>query len=133
MVVWPLSGLLAHCQDCGAASMGSGVLAGVDPQGAQGREEQAQLALPLVVCFGRGPVAPGGRQTRRVDGSTEAQHWVFARCKQVRDGNWFPLGFWLGAWAKEMALVSTFVLHQAELSSGAQQLSLPLSFSPPTL
>ena len=42
--------------------MGSGVLAGVDWQGAQGREEQTQLALPLVVCFGRGPVAPGGRQ-----------------------------------------------------------------------
>ena len=35
-VVWPLSGLLAHCQPCGAASMGSGILAGVDPQGAQG-------------------------------------------------------------------------------------------------
>ena len=27
-MVWPLSGLLAHCQACGAASMGSGVLAG---------------------------------------------------------------------------------------------------------
>ena len=26
-VVWPLSGLLAHCQACGAASMGSGISA----------------------------------------------------------------------------------------------------------
>ena len=27
-VVWPLSGLLSYCQTCGAASMGSGILAG---------------------------------------------------------------------------------------------------------
>ena len=40
-VVWPLSGLLAHCQDCGTALMGFGLLAGVDPQGAQGWEGQA--------------------------------------------------------------------------------------------
>ena len=32
---------LAHCQACGAASMGSGILARVDPQGAQGQEGQA--------------------------------------------------------------------------------------------
>ena len=51
-MVWPLSGLLAHCQACDAASMGSGVLAGVGLQGAQGREVQAQLALPSVVRFG---------------------------------------------------------------------------------
>ena len=84
-MVWPLSGLLEHFQACGAASMGSGVLAGVDLQGAQGREGQTQFALPLVVCFGWGPaaLAPGGRQTRRKDGSTEAQHWVFAGCQQV--------------------------------------------------
>ena len=58
-VVWPLSGLLAHCQACGAASMGSGVLAGVDLQGAQGREGQTQLTLPLVVCFRTGPSSVG--------------------------------------------------------------------------
>ena len=81
-MVWPLSGLLAHCQACGAASMGSGILAGVDLQVAQGQEEQAQLALPSVGQFGRGPVAPGGKQTCWSDGSTEAQHWVFAQCKQ---------------------------------------------------
>ena len=83
-VVWPLSGLLAHCQACGAALMGSGVLAGVDLQGAQGQEGQTQLTLPLVVCFGRGPVAPGGRQTSQRDGSAEAQCWVFVWCKQVQ-------------------------------------------------
>ena len=76
--------------------MGSGVLAGVNPQGTQGREGQGQLTLPLVVHFRRGPAAPQGRQTRQRDGSTEAQHWVFALCKQVREGNLFPLGFWLG-------------------------------------
>ena len=36
-----LSGLLAHCQACGTALMGSGVLAGVDLQCAQRREGQA--------------------------------------------------------------------------------------------
>ena len=76
--------------------MGYGLLAEVGPQGAQGREGQAQLTLPLVVRFRRGPAAPEGTQTRRRDGSTEAQHWVFVQCKQVCDGNWFPLGFWLG-------------------------------------
>ena len=46
------SGLLAQCQACGAASVGSGILARVDPQGAQGREGQAQLALLSVVPAG---------------------------------------------------------------------------------
>ena len=78
-VVWPLSGLLAHCQAYGVAWMGSGVLPGVDLQGAQGPEGQAQLALLMVVSCRRGPVALGGRQAHRRDGSTEAQHWVFVR------------------------------------------------------
>ena len=30
-MVWPLSGLIAQCQACGAALMESGVLAGMDP------------------------------------------------------------------------------------------------------
>ena len=83
-MVWPLFGLLAHRQACGASVMGLGVLAGVDPPGSQGQEGQTQLTLPLVVHFGRGPEAPGGRKTRYMDGSTEAQCWVFARCKQGR-------------------------------------------------
>ena len=62
-VVWSLSGLLAHCQACGAAFMGSGILAGVDWQGAQGWEGQAQLTFPSEIRFRRGPVALGGRQT----------------------------------------------------------------------
>ena len=50
-MVWLLSGLLAHCQACGAASIGAGVLAGVDLRGAQGREGQTQLALSSVTRF----------------------------------------------------------------------------------
>ena len=42
-----------------------------------------------------GPLREGLYGTRR-DGSAEAPHWVFVLCKQVHDGNWFPLGFWLG-------------------------------------
>ena len=48
--------------------MGSGVLAGVDLQGAQGQEGQAQLTLPSVVRFGRGPEALGGRQADPSEG-----------------------------------------------------------------
>ena len=96
-MVWPLSGLLAHCQVCGAASMGSGVLAGVDPQGAQGQEGQAQLAYPSVICFGRGPDALGGNQSasRGMDPQKHSVGCLRGASKfPVR--NWFPLGFWLG-------------------------------------
>ena len=64
--------------------LANGVLARVDLQGAQGREGQVQLTLPSAVPYGRGPAAPGGRLTHQKVGSTEAQCWVFARCKQVR-------------------------------------------------
>ena len=49
-----------------------------------------------------------GGQTRWRDGSTEAQRWAFVGASKFREGNWFPLGFWLGM-AREMALPSTFV------------------------
>ena len=64
-MVWPLSGILAHCQACGVALIGSGVLARVDLQGAQGLEGQAQLALPPVGRFGRGSMAPGGMDLQK--------------------------------------------------------------------
>ena len=91
-VVLSLSGLLAHCQACGAALMGSGVLDGVDLQGAQGQEGQAQLALLFVVPCGRSQSCStgreanslGGRPTRQRDESTEAQRWVLVWCKQDR-------------------------------------------------
>ena len=95
-MVWLLSGLLAQCQACGAASIGSGVLARVDLQGAQGREGQALLALPSVVRFGRGPLAPGGRQP--VGGMDPQKHSLgcLHGASKFHDGNWLPLGFWLG-------------------------------------
>ena len=100
--------------------LGSGVLPGVDPQGAQRREGQAQLAFPLEICFGRGPAAPGGSQTRWRDGSAEAQLWVFAWCKQVPWQELVPFGILAGGWAREMVLASAFVPRQAELClSGA--------------
>ena len=77
--------------------LGSGVLAGVDRQGAQGREGQAQLAFPSVVHFRRGPAALGGSQTRRWrDGSAEAQCWVFVVAIKFPDRNWFLLDFGWG-------------------------------------
>ena len=82
-----------------------------------------------------GPAAPGGSQARQRDGSAEAQRWVFAQCKQVSWQELVPSGILAGGWAREMALVSAFVPRQAELCrpSGTQQLSLPLSSSPPVL
>ena len=111
-VVWPV---WATCTLPGLWCWGFGVLAGVDRQGVQGWEGQAQLTFPLEIHLGRGPVAPGGSQTRRRDGSAEAQHWVFVRCKQVPCQEPVPFGVLAGRWAREMALVSAFVPCQAEL------------------
>ena len=80
-------------------------------------------------------MAAGGSQTRcqRV-GSAEAQRWVFARSKQVPWQGLVPFRILAGRWARELALASAFVPQQTELCRlGAQQLSLPLSSSPPTL
>ena len=90
------SGLLAHCQPCGGASMGSGVLAGVDWQDAQGREGQTQLTLPSVVHCRSGSVALEG--VRTVGGMDPQKHSIGCLCSasKFRDKNWFPLGFWLG-------------------------------------
>ena len=113
---------------------GSGILAGVDRQGAQGREGQVQLAFPSEIRFRRGPAAPGGSQTRQRDGSAEAQRSVFAQCKHVPWQELVPFGILAGGWVREMALASAFVSGQTELCHpGAQQLSLPLSSSSPTL
>ena len=111
---------------------GSGVLAGVDRQGAQGREGQAQLTSPSVIRFGRGPAAPGGSQTHRQrDGSAEAQRSVFAWCKQVPWQELVPFGILAGGWAREMVLASTFVLQQAALCCPG--LNNSPSRCPPTL
>ena len=106
---------IAHCQACGAALMGSGVLAAVDLQGAQGWEGQTQLAFPSEIRLGRVPVAPGGSQTRRRDLSAEAERWVFAQCQQVPWQEVVPFGILAEGWAREMVLASAFVPRQAEL------------------
>ena len=58
-VMWPLSGLLAHCHACGAASMGPGVLARVDPRctGVGG--------VGLAHCASGGPLREGPCSTGR--------------------------------------------------------------------
>ena len=67
-VVWPLSGLLAHCQSCGTASVGSGILAGVDLQGAQGQEGRlSSLCLWWSASGGALQHWEGGRPVRRMD------------------------------------------------------------------
>ena len=111
-VAWPI---WATCTLPGLWCWGSGVLAGMVRQGARGQEGQAQLTFPSEICFGRGPAARGGSQTCQRDGSAEAQRWVFARCKQVPWQELVPFGILAGGWAREMALASFFVPHQAAL------------------
>ena len=60
-------------------------------------------------------MAAGGSQTRRRDGSTEAQRWLFSRSEQVPWQDLVPFGLLAGGWAREMALASAFVPRQAEL------------------
>ena len=112
-VVWSI---WATCTLPGLWCWGSGVLAGVGRQGAQGWEGQAQLTYPSVIRFRRGPAAPGVSQTRSWrDESAEAHHWVFAQCKQVPWQEPVPFGILAGGWAREMALASAFVPRQVEL------------------
>ena len=113
-VAWPV---WATCTLPGLWCWGSGVLAGVDPQGAPGWEGQAQIIFPSETHFARGPAAPGGSQTHRRDGSAEAKGWLFARCKQVPGQELVPFGILAGGWAREMALASAFVPQQAVLCS----------------
>ena len=61
-------------------------------------------------------MAAGGSQTCcRSGGSAEAQRWVFGRSKQVPWQELVPFGILAEGWAREMALASAFVPHQAEL------------------
>ena len=129
-MVWPI---WATCTLPGLWCWGSGILAGVDQQGAQGREGQTQLAFPWEIRFGRGPVAPGGSQTRWRDGSTEAQRWVFSGASKFpgRTGSLWDLGWGMGE--GDGAGKPLCSLPSCALSSGVQQLSFPLSSSPPFL
>ena len=95
-VVWALSGLLAHRQACGAASVGSGVLDGVDLQGAWGGRGRLSLLCPWWSPAGgalRDRV--GGRPIRGMDPQKRSIGCVRGASK-FHDGDWFPLGFRLG-------------------------------------
>ena len=120
--VWATCTLPVCLHTCGAAS------ARVYPQGAQGQEGQVQLALTLVVPCGRGPAAQEG-------GMDPQKHSVgcLLSASKFPDGNWFPLGFWLGDGQGRWRWRAP--LFPAKLSSvlWAQHLSLPLSSTPPSL
>ena len=105
-MVWPLSGLLAHCQACGAASMGSGVLAGVDPQDAQWQDGQAQLTLPLVVCCRRHSGGEGEADLWEgwIHRSTTLGIWGVQASSVMETGS-----LWNFSWEREIALASAFV------------------------
>ena len=107
------SGLLTHCQACGAG--GSGVLAGVYRQGAQGQRDR--LSSLFLQRSASGGACGTGRESDppQRDGSTEAQRWVFARCKQVPWQEQVPFGILARGWVREMALLSAFAPRQAAL------------------
>ena len=76
--------------------------------------------------------AGGSRTLCRGGGSAEAQRWAFVWSEQVPWQELVPFGILAGGWAREKVLASAFVPRQSELCPPrAQQLSLPLSSSPP--
>ena len=99
-VVWPLSGLLAHCQACGAASMGSGQ--GCISRGGSPRYKGVGGAgLACFVVGGplwEGPCSMGREAGRPVGGMDPQKHRVgyLPGASKFGDRNWLPLGFWLG-------------------------------------
>ena len=131
-MAWPI---WATCTLPGLWCRGSGVLAGVDQQGAQGREGQAQLAFPLEIHFGRGPAAWEGSQTRsQRDGSEEAQHFgvcVVQASSLTGIGSLWDFGWGMGE--GDGAGERLCSPPSCTLLSGAQQLSLRLSSSLPAL
>ena len=106
------SGLLAHCQTY-AGNLAS-QLRWIGKVHGGGRGRLSLLFLPRSASGGAlwhlERIRPPWR-----DGSAEAQLWVFARCKQVPWQELVPFGVLAGGWAREMALASAFVPHQAEL------------------
>ena len=129
MAVW------TTCTLPGLWCWGSGVLAGVHRQGARGCEGQAQLASPSVIPSGGALWQREG--VRPTAGGMDMQkHGVgcLPGASKFPGSNWFPLGFGWGMVEGDGAGKCLCSL-QAELCrlSGAQQLSIPLSSSPPAL
>ena len=132
-MAWPV---WATCTLPGLWCWGSGVLAGVDPQGARGQEGQAQLAFPSEICFGRGPAAPGGCQTRPRDEGRICRSTALGVCA-VQASSLAGTGslgdFGCGMGEGDGAGECLCSPPRRALSSGAQHLSLPLSSRPPVL
>ena len=112
----------------------SSVLAGVDWQGAWGREGQAHLSYPLVIHFGRGPVAAAGESDLPegwIHRSTALGVCAVQASSLAGTGSLWDFGWGMGE--EDGAGQCLCSLPSWALSSGAQQLSLPLSSSPPVL
>ena len=134
-VVWPV---WAACTLPGLWCWGSGILAGMDRQGPQGREGQAQLNLLLccrVVPCRRGPGAPGGRQADPSEGwihrSTALGVCAVQASLVTGIGSLWDFGWGVGE--GDGACQCLCSLPSWTLLSRAQQLSLPLSSSLPVL
>ena len=94
-VVWPLPGLLAHCQACDAASMGSG-------QGLISRDVSSRCTgvgwEGLALCCWWFPAGgnlqdlEGGRPIRGMDAQKHSIRCLQGASK-LGDRNWFPLEF----------------------------------------
>ena len=59
--------------------------------------------------------------------------WCLRGTSKFPGRNWFPLGFWLGDGRGRWRWRAPLFPAKLSLSSGAQQLSLPFSSSPPVL
>ena len=93
----PCLGYLAHLQACGAALIGSGVLARVDLQVAQWREGRLS-SLCCQWSFAGGALQHGREAGRPVGGVDPQKQSIgcLRGASKFGDRNWFPLGFRLG-------------------------------------
>ena len=98
-VVWPLSELLAHCQACGAASMGScqGCISRGGSSSCTGGRRGRLSSLCSWWSPGGGALQhlEGGRSIRGMDPQKHNTGSFAVQASLVME-NWFPFEFWLG-------------------------------------
>ena len=131
-VVWLLSGLLPHCQACGAASMGSGQ--GHISQGGSARCTEVGGAGLASFVLG-GPLREEPCSTGREAGPLEG--WIHRStalgiCTVPASSatGMVPIGILAGGWEREMACASAFFPPQSSVPPGLNNLP---SRSPLTL
>ena len=122
--------MVATCTLPGLWCWGCGILAGGGWARCTGAGGAGSARFSLGDLLWEGPCGTGS-QTRWRDGSAEAQLWVFVRCVPVPWQKLVPFGWWIGE--GDGAGKHLCSPPSCALSSGAQQLSLPLSSSPPFL